>query len=155
MNLVQIQPLFYNTLKAYAPFAPFLASEIVLKDDGTYPKTPGREAALQGKGLCITVWDILPDGVADAARAGATIVEIYVPVVIEENVKINRSASGTQIEGAQALQHCLEAMVGQPRSTPGQLKVRLYDPPFQNFGTINGVRRIVANFCLPIPIMPN
>jgi hypothetical protein len=30
----------------------------ILADDSTYPKTPGREAALAGPGLVLIVWEI-------------------------------------------------------------------------------------------------
>ena len=54
MNLEDLQPWIESLLKAH----PSLASVPAILDDGTYPKTPGREEALRSKGLCLVVWQI-------------------------------------------------------------------------------------------------
>src|ERR1044071_5199110 len=99
MNLGEIQPWVAQLLRANPTINALgdiaataaVGKRIVLEDDGTYPKTPLREEILQTKGLCIVVWQIQADGLADQSRAGTVVPEIYVPIVIEENVKVNRA----------------------------------------------------------------
>ena len=150
MNLWEIQPFVENLLKA----APKLAGVPILKDDGTYPKTPEREKALSQKGLVLIVWEIESDGLADSSTTGLAAHDIYVPVVIEENVKVNRAEEGTKIEAVQALQYVLEACAGKPRLSPPNRGLVVMDPPFRNFGKINGINRIVTNFSLRAFVSP-
>ena len=150
MNLWEIQSFVGNLLSA----SPKLAGVPVLKDDGTYPKTPEREKALNEKGLLLIVWEIESDGLADQSITGVAAHDIYVPVVIEENVKINRAEGGTGIEATQALQFVLEACSGKPRPSLPNRGLVLMDPPFRNFGKINGINRMVVNFSLRAFVAP-
>lgn len=153
MNLWQIQSTLVTLLQAKPQFSGIT----VLADDGTYPKTPNREAALQGKGLVLIVWQIESDGLIDASKTGVASHVIYCPVVIEENVKINRAAGGSLIEAEKALTYVWEAVLGRPLQSSQVAPVRqfhLLDPPFKNFGRLNGINRIVANFALVQTISP-
>lgn len=150
MNLWEIQPFIVSLLKA----AEKLQGAVVLADDGTYPKTPDREKALREPGLCLVVWQIESDGLVDHGNTGLSSHDVYVPVVIEENVTANRSDTGTKILAEQALHYVLETCVGQPKpSLPNRCIVPM-DPPFKNFGTVNGIQRIVANLGLRFHITP-
>ncbi|MCL4179165.1 MAG: hypothetical protein KJ072_15665 [Verrucomicrobia bacterium] len=122
-----------------------LAGVPVIADDGTYPKTPGRETALAGPGLVLIVWEIESDGLVDATEAGLAAHDVYTPVVIEENPTVCRAEAGVKIEAEKALQYVLENLSGKPAN--GRRFV-VMDPPFKNFGKVNGVRRIVANVSL-------
>jgi hypothetical protein len=88
MNLIDIQPAVVGLLQADTRFE----GVPILADDGTYPKTPGREAALAGPGLVLIVWEIESDGLVDGARTGLASHDVYVPVVIEENPTACRSS---------------------------------------------------------------
>jgi len=126
----------------------------VLADDGTYPKTPDRERALRENGLCLIVWQIESDGLQDTSVTGLSSHDVYVPVVIEENVKVNRAETGTKIVAEQALQYVLETCAGRPRpSLPNRSLVPM-DPPFKNFGTVNGIQRLIANLSIRAHIVP-
>lgn len=139
MNLWQIQPAVVALLKADSR----LEGVPVIADDGTYPKTPGREAALAGPGLVLIVWEIESDGLVDASNTGLAAHDVYTPVVIEENPTTCRAETGVKIEAEKALQHVLSALCGKVAS--GGSRLVAMDPPFKNFGKVNGVRRIVAN----------
>jgi hypothetical protein len=150
VNLWEIQPFIVNLLKASSR----LEKAVVLADDGTYPKTPERERALRESGLCLIVWQIESEGLADTSISGLSSHDIYVPVVIEENVIANRSDKGTGIVAEQALQYVLETCVGKPKPAMPRRAIVPMDPPFKNFGTVNGIQRIVANLSLRCPIVP-
>ena len=124
----------------------------ILADDGTYPKTPGRESALAGPGLVLIVWEIESEGLVDASDAGLAAHDVYTPIVIEENPTKCRGAAGVQIEAEKVLQYVLEAIAGKP-STPRQRFV-VMDPPFKNFGKVNGVRRLVVNLSVRTFVTP-
>jgi len=138
LNLWELQPAVVALLKADSR----LEGVPVIADDGTYPKTPGREAALAGPGLVLIVWEIESDGLVDASNTGLAAHDVYTPVVIEENPTACRAESGVKIEAEKALQWVLEAVAGK---ASGNRRFVAMDPPFKNFGKVNGVRRIVAN----------
>jgi hypothetical protein len=50
-----------------------------------------------------------------------------------------------KIEAEKALQYALEDLSGK---TAGSRRFVVMDPPFKNFGKVNGVRRIVVNVSL-------
>ncbi len=141
MNLWEIQPAVVALLQADTR----LTGVPVIADDGTYPKTPGRETALAGAGLVLIVWEIESDGLVDATEAGLAAHDVYTPVVIEENPTVCRADAGVKIEAEKALQYVLEDLSGKPA---GGRRFVVMDPPFKNFGKVNGVRRIVANVSL-------
>jgi hypothetical protein len=141
LNLWEVQPAVVALLQADTR----LAGVPVIADDGTYPKTPGRETALAGPGLVLIVWEIESDGLVDASNTGLAAHDVYTPVVIEENPTINRGTSGVGIEAEKALQFVLEDIAGK---AAGQRRFVVMDPPFKNFGKVNGVRRIVVNLNL-------
>ncbi len=146
MNLHEIQQLIHNRI------APLLPDGVVLDDDGTYPKTPLREQLLAEKGLAVIVWEPESDGLIDTARNGTAVQGIYVPIVVEENVKVNRS-TGTTMAALKALMVVQAAISGL--KAPGSNEVFLPDDtPFQNLGKINGINRIVAFFTLKQAIIP-
>lgn len=138
MNLWEIQPAVMARLQA----DPRFAGVPVIADDGTYPKTPGRETALAGPGLVLIVWEIESDGLVDASKTGLAAHDVYTPVVIEENPTTCRAESGVKIEAEKALQYVLEDLSGHGN---GSGRFVVMDPPFKNFGKVNGVRRIVVN----------
>jgi hypothetical protein len=141
LNLWEIQPAVVALLGA----DPRFAGVPVIADDGTYPKTPGREAALAGPGLVLIVWEIESDGLVDASDTGLAAHEVYTPVVIEENPTTCRAETGVKIEAEKALQWVLEDVAGK---AAGARRFVVMDPPFKNFGKVNGVRRIVVNLSL-------
>jgi hypothetical protein len=78
LKLWEIQPAVVALLQADAR----LNGVPIIADDGTYPKTPGRETALAGSGLVLIVWEIESDGLIDATEAGLAAHDVYTPVVI-------------------------------------------------------------------------
>lgn len=150
MNLEELQPWVKALLAAH----PALSIVAVLVDDGSYPKTPGRENALGTSGLCLIVWQIESDGLIDETQKGACIETLSLAIVIEENVKVCRGPTGLKMPAEKALRLVREALVGKrPDGEPGTV-LRCADPPFKNFGNQNGVQRIVALFALDLQIVP-
>ena len=150
MNIEEVQPWIAGLLREYEP----LASVTVLVYDGTYPKTPGREDALRKGGLVLVVWQIESDGLIDDHPKGAAIERLNLAVVIEENVAVCRVAEGRQIPAEKALRLVREAVVGAKRSGEPGTVLRSGDPPFHNFGNLNGVQRLVVLLALDLPILP-
>lgn len=152
MNIEDVQPWAVSLLVGYPP----LAAVSVLADDGTYPKTPGREKALTESGLALVVWQIESAGIVDEVGNGTTIESVLIPVVVEENVAVNGGTTGTGIACAKALRFVREALVGRRWPTERGTIIHPSGMPFRNFGTVNGVQRIVAFFevQLTIPVTP-
>ncbi len=109
MNLWEIQPAVVALLQA----DPRFSGVPVIADDGTYPKTPGRETALAGPGLVLIVWEIESDGLVDASETGLAAHDVYTPVVIEENPTTCRAETGVKVEAEKALQWVLEDVAGK------------------------------------------
>lgn len=151
MNLEQVQAYLVQRLQGAAA----LSGVPVLTEDGTYPKTPQREDALRTQGLALIVWQIEPGSVVDSSPTGAAVVEVYVPVIVEENVKVNRAAGGTQIPAEAAVRHVIQAATGRPDPrTAGNKAFELMDPWMRNFGCVGGVQRFVVNLVLPLTLTP-
>ena len=151
MNLEAIQAYVAARLSAAAS----LAGVPVAQEDGTYPKTPAREEHLRTKGLMLLVWQIEPGSVVDSSPTGAAVVEVYVPVIVEENVKVNRAAGGTGIHAEQAVRHVIQAVTGRPDPRVGANRgFELLDPWFRNFGCTGGVQRFVVNLSIQITLTP-
>lgn len=150
MNIEDVQPWVETLLKAH----PQVGSVPILLDDGTYPKTPGREEALRTGGLCLVVWQIESEGLIDETQKGACVEELAIAVVIEENVKVSRGGTGLNIPAEKVLRLVREALVGKERTGEPGTVLRCADPPFKNFGNQNGVQRIVAMLALDLQIVP-
>lgn len=142
MNLEDIQPHVVNWLKA----DPVLGAVPVLADDGSYPKTPEREAALAGKGLVLIVWQVASEGITDMTRDGVIFHQAGVHVLVEENQAVCRAAGGAGIPAEKAVRLVMERMNGAPPGRAGHRPFLSLDPPFVSFGKINGVNHWVVSF---------
>lgn len=151
MNLEDIQPWITSLLTGHAP----LVGVPVIEDDGTYPKTPGREDALRTKGLCLVVWQIESGGLVDEVQKGGAIESLKLTVVIEENAAVCRTASGANIRAEKALRLVRQATIGKRHASDPGVSLRMDDPPFKNFGTANGVMRIAMFLALDNLVVPS
>lgn len=148
MNLEEIQPWVAQLLIG----DPQLVGVPVLQDDGSYPKTPQREDALNAKGLVLVVWQLECEGTVDVTNSGG-LEEMSLAVIIEENTAVNRGRpGGTGIPAMKALRLVRNALWGQFIEPNSRRALRPADPSFKNFGTENGVQRIVAMFTMELPI---
>lgn len=154
MNLEEIQSYIAGRISAHPSIV--LSGAVVIEDDGTYPKNLERSAALSegGKGLAITVWQIDGENIIDSTVNGPTKGEVYVPVVVEENVSICRASGGANLPIEKAVRYVMEAVVGRPANAVGNQRASLMEQPFKNFGKIAGVNRIVVNVSFPFFIQP-
>jgi hypothetical protein len=150
MNLWEIQPKLVELLQA----SPLLQGITILADDGTYPKTPQRESAVQKKGLVLIVWSVEGGGVVHASANGFGIESIASPVVIEENVAVNRATGGTGIVLEQAIQYVRSAIIGQFKPGAPYDTFRLSSPSFHQLGVVNGTRRAAVLVHTLQPIKP-
>jgi hypothetical protein len=148
MNLWEIQPQLVALLTA----SPLLAGVPVMADDGTYPKTPSREASLASKGLCIVVGQVESSGLRGRNANGFVVLDVYVPVLVEENATVNREQTGgTGIVIEDAVLRVVKALVAKPQpGTPTSFK--LHQPPFNNLGTVNGLQQMLVNVGCAIPL---
>ncbi len=151
MNIEDVQPWLAGLLADSED----LEGVTILVDDGTYPKTPGREDALRRSGLVLVVWQVESGGLIDGHPNGAAIESLNLAVVIEENVAVSRGGGGgLGISAEKALRLVREALVGAKRSGEPGTVLRSDDPPFHNFGNQNGVQRIVVLLALDLSILP-
>lgn len=154
MNLEEIQSYIADRISAHPSIV--ASGAVVIQDDGTYPKNPERAVALSdgGKGVAITIWQVDGESVIDASLNGPTKGEVYVPVVVEENVSISRASGGANLPIEKAVRYVMEAVVGRPANALGNQRASLMEQPFKNFGKIAGVNRIVVNVSFPFFIQP-
>lgn len=148
MNLEDIQPWVLSLIKA----EPELANVPTIADDGSYPKTPGREAALKSRGLVLIIWAIESDGLVDDSPKGGGVEEISIVIVIEENITVSRSAAGIGIPVEKALRLVRRACLGKQPALAHGVFLRASITPFKHFGTQSGLARILAMFNLRVPL---
>lgn len=149
MNLSDVQGALVAALQAAPGLAALQAAGGILADDGTYPKTPGRQAALSSAGVAVVVWGIESDGLVDSTGSGTVAHRVYVPVVIEELPAVSRAPGGLGQTGEEVLGAILSAIAGKPAATVNpRFKFRLGQQPFDNLGTVNGLQRFVVNVTL-------
>ena len=97
MNIEDLQSTAKTLLEAHAP----LSGITVLADDGTWPQTPTREDKLESDGLVIIIWqDTGGTFLADAMSRRRRIMEVDMPITIEENLMVNQSATVIPDRGA-------------------------------------------------------
>lgn len=149
MNIDDLQSYVVTTLEAYSPLS--TAAIPVISEDGTYPATEGLERGLADKGIAIVVWQIESDGIVDVNRSGLSSQSVMVPVVIEENRKVN----STGISAEKAMRYVMQALAGKPSCDPPEEPFTLADPPFKNFWTVNGIRRFVVMHSIKIATSPS
>jgi hypothetical protein len=158
MNLWEIQTYVAGVLRAHSKIAAQPGGRVaipVLEDDGGYPKIPDMERHLRREGLVLVVWGIQNNGLhGDNENPSLMDLDVYVPIVIEENVKACRSRTGVNVPAEQALQWVFEALLARPTKVGIQTTIRPFSSPFQNFGKIGGVNKIMANFVLRTFITP-
>jgi hypothetical protein len=142
VKLHEIQPYVVWLLTNYAA----LAGVPIVTDDGTYPKLPAREEALQNHGACIIVWQPESDGMTDGGESLAVADRVYIPIIIEEAVTTNRTAGGTGITAPQLVEHVATAVLGHPSGGAPARAIVFGNPPWKNFGSESGIQRFVVNF---------
>jgi hypothetical protein len=124
----------------------------VTLDDGLYPKTPGLEAQLSTYGLAIVAWRIGCFGLKDVVLTGTANELIHIPVVIQENEKVNRTPANfpnaTGLVAERAAEYVKQAVSGFPliRGSNKFTPIVLWHEPWEDFGILNGLRTIVVNF---------
>ncbi|HZV37092.1 MAG TPA: hypothetical protein VFB72_21120 [Verrucomicrobiae bacterium] len=133
---------------------PAAARGIVI-EDGTFPKTPGLESALQAPGLAIVIWYVGNVGLIATSKSGVSNVQLYLAIVIQENAAVNRAQGGTGIRAEDAYQYVYQAIAGKRMDgDPLNTNVVPHHEPFDNLGTANGVWSIVGNFTKEFRIGP-
>lgn len=152
MNIELIQDWVKSLLDANAALT--ASGAVKLMDDGTYPKTPSRESALNEGGLVIVVWE--PDGgqLLNMGTTGTGVQEIYVPILIEENVTVNRTPStGTEMPALEAARHVQAALSGK-RPAANSPFVLLPVDSLKRLPPFNGVQQVLCMFSINSAISP-
>jgi hypothetical protein len=155
MNLEEVQPFVTATLRA----ASTLAGVPVLEDTGER-QTNGREVALRTKGACVIVWPVESDSVQSVGRDGTLTLDVRIPVTCEEAVAqaANTAQGGLGVPALKLARLVMQAASGRPALRPrgGTANHCLVpaDPPFTNFGTVEGVRLVVVFLSLRLVVSP-
>ena len=138
MKIANVQSTVKTLLQAH----PVLATVPIVLDDGMGEANKDRVAALKAQGLCLLVWRVESGGVVTVSRTGALVQRLAFFVFVEENVAVCRGADGLNIHHEDATEHVMAALSGAP---VGPERIQLEDPPFDNFGKVNGVNRMLVN----------
>lgn len=148
MNLWEIQ----STAAALLAASANLTGITVISDDGTFPKTPAREAALSA-GLAVTVFKPSEPTVLSASYNGVTKMRAVLRILAEENVTVNRATADYKV-AEKVAQHIMEAILGQPKAGAPVNTFRAFSPPFEMLGTQNGILRVLVNFEVNLIVRP-
>ena len=143
LTLEQLQPYAEARIRESAVL--MAAEPVILLDDGSYPQTPDRNTGLEEKGLVITVWQIDSSNLFNVSRSGVIDYGIYMGINVEANVKV-LAERGIAFGALGAAEYVMATINGRPRGG-GSIQSLLSDnPPFANFGVINGVHRVLCQF---------
>lgn len=149
MKLHEVQPFVAD---AVANVREFVAAGLSINsgifiEDGTYPKTPKLEETLERCGLAIVVWQVSAIPSIEESPFGTAVFDVFLPVIVEENVKRNRAHGGTGITDEMAAELIMGAVVGlkEPGANAGTRPFRLLDLTFKRFLMQDGVSRIAVN----------
>lgn len=152
MTLSEIQPFAAEKLQAATSLQP----AVVILDDGTYPATPNREAALTGRGIALIVWDPQPSGEGDQIPDGSGgFYSVTLNVVVEENPKRARlpvESGGCAMSGVKAVERVIATLAGSAAGANVNFGLRPMTPPFVDFGMEEGIRKWVVQFAVLVPI---
>lgn len=121
----------------------------VIAEDGTYPKTPGREQGLATEGLVLIVWRVESIGSGDDLQTpdGWMAYNIGIVVLIEENQQVCRGPTGVNVPYEKALRLVMEWLPGRGiGGCGGQNPFRNHTQPFDNLGKESGINRAIASF---------
>jgi hypothetical protein len=146
MNLEELQDWLVTRLDDVTDTGGILEGAVVIKEDGSYPKTPAREEALSSPGLALIVWQVESEGLDEVLADGTFKHVVGIHVVVEENQAVNRGENGTDIAAEKAVRLVLERVTGGGDGATGRQAIEPMDPPFKNFGKVNGVNRWVVSF---------
>lgn len=154
MNIEDLQAVVAARISGVTGTGQVLFGAVVISEDGSYPQTPGREQALAAKGLLLLVWQVESEGLEEDLDDGSFRHSVSIHVVVEENQAVNRAAGGTGITAAKAVRLIMERVSGSGEGKPGRTAIGPMDPPFKNFGKVNGVNRWVVSFTKTILTKP-
>lgn len=159
MTLSELQAGVISLLSGHG----FIAQRLipVVADDGNYPKIPAREDALTvkdtddptvTKGLVVVVWEPECDGKVTESKSGLLKTRVGLHLIVEENQQVNRGDRGFGVTAWEVLEECQKALLGRPGHGPLDEPILAADPPWDNFGRVNGVNRLVANFVVELVV---
>lgn len=151
VQLWELQDFVADLLRSSSAFASLGIK--VLVNDGTYPKLPERETALQAQGIVLIVWTVQPSGLVYNAQGGAFAEEIYVPIVVEELEAVNSSETGANLSSEQAVQYVQSATIGTILGNGFRLEP-FEGEPFSSSLLKDGLRAMVANIVGKIHVRP-
>jgi hypothetical protein len=139
MNLEDIQSTAKSMLDAHAP----LATVTILTDDGTWPQTPDREAALASDGVVVVIWQITGGNMEMDVRSSQRVaMTVEMPITIEENRAINLSDTGLGISPDLVVREIISCLAGKPIADP----FKPAPSTWANFGNVDGVNQRMINF---------
>lgn len=114
----------------------------VILDDGSWPLTPNREAALENDGICIIIWEptsgVPSDSIVSKRR---NIYETELPITVESIPAVNFSTDGLNIKPDLLVREILSALSGKPDNDG-------FEPASEawtNLGDVAGVSMRVIN----------
>lgn len=115
----------------------------VVVENGTYPKTPNREAALERFGCVILVWRPAPVMSIGESRNGTNVHFVSCPVIIEADPA--RCQQKTGFNYLEIMELVVASTLGKGGGN-GNNPIVAGDPPWSDFGTVEGVTRTAINF---------
>lgn len=138
-----VQSALVAALQAYAP----LANVPIVAEDGSYPKLPAYETAINLQGLVIIVWEPTGEPLHQESRQGAPVIlKNYIPVVVHENVAVNRAAGGTNIKMQTAVKHVIQCLHGLSTGAGKKAVYLAADAPYETLKTEHGIKATIINY---------
>lgn len=142
MNIEEYQ----TEIHGYISAVPDFASVSVMIDDGTPGNASNRELMLRSVGLNIVVMPIDGGPIITEAQTGKMAYDCACRVVAEEDVKKNRSTTGSGVPIERATRLVLENVAGKPTGCQRPQMPFLADEAVFTIDDANGLRRSVITF---------
>lgn len=133
----------------------------VVLDDGDFTRSAEYEAALAPKttgpsGVCITVMKPETVGLVEQMPVkGVLLLKVIVPVVVDENVSLNRGTGGFNKTAEYVVHELMVNLVGKGDSNwAPEGRLHLSSTPIMNVGKYEGIWRVVLMLQIHLPVTP-
>lgn len=150
---------FQTELRAAFLADPVLATVPVLIEDGVSDnQDQGEQALAEGaSGVCIIIQrGTNADKVSEASgkNTQSVVFDFWVPVTLQEKVKVNRAEGGTGTGEPiiRLAERMIQAALGHPKDKPHARSFRCHEKPLTNLGVVDGIEEYVLGFLARIQV---
>jgi len=108
--------------------------------------------ALKSKGVAIVIQSEVDGDTRDQALSGrgTAIMDLWIPVLIQENVKVNRALGGTGIEIRELVQRVIGSALAYPRTAMHpSMRIKLREAALSNLTRQDGMEERLISLSVP------